>query len=311
LKELPDTPFYRVLMTRIGAVINSKSGILTPEETEKRLKEVKQELEKRTSPDLISIVPGDRIESEIQRIMKSEPEILIIGGGDGTCSTAARHVAGSNTALAVLALGTRNHFARDLGIPLDVEEALTLLDRMKRESIDLGEVNGVSYINNATIGLYPLLVEIREERMEKMSISKWPAHISAAMTVLRRFPQMRLTIQDRDSRTAYLTPFLFVGNNEYESRMITEARRDSLKDGKLWYCLARSGNVQTLLRSAWQLQVGGIQSADHFQAWLTEEMTVYTRSRSRVKVAIDGEVHQLRPPLGFKTRKQILQVLVA
>ena len=298
-------------MTRIGAVINSNSGNLSPEETEKRLGEVKRELEERTSPELISMVPGDRVESEIRRLVGRQLDVLVVGGGDGTCSTASRYLAGSETALAVLALGTRNHFARDIGVPVELPEAFALLDRMKRERIDLGEINGTFYINNATIGLYPLLVEIREERMEKMRLSKWPAHLSAAVSVLRWFPHMRLVIEDNDRRTGYLTPFLFVGNNEYESRMITDATRASLQDGKLWYCLAQSQNLQTLLRTAWQLRTGGIQNTELLQAWLTEKLTVFTTSRNRVKVAIDGEVHHFRPPLVFQTRKRILQVLVA
>lgn len=294
---------------KIGAVINNASGVLSPEEAERRLDQIKKQLENRVSSELLAIVPGDQVKGELQRVINQQIDVLIIGGGDGTVSVAASLIADSETSLLVLALGTRNNFARDAGIPLDPLEALSLLDRMQILNIDMGEVNEHKFINNATVGLYPKIVEEREERTKKHGWRKWWAQIVAAYLVLRRLPRMRISVEADEMNTSLYTPFLFVGNNEYKEIINPNYSRESLSDGKLWLCIARSSSFWSLIQMAWHLTIKGIHDAKDLETHLLEDLTVNTWKRN-VTVAIDGETYKLITPLRFKILKKSLRLVV-
>lgn len=296
-------------MLKIGAVINDASGTLSPEEAEKRLEEIKAHLGERVCPGCLSVVPGARIEEEIKRLKDQGVDVLVIGGGDGTVSTAAKLLKDTDIRMAVLGIGTRNHFARDLGIPLEPVEAIRLLDRMRVHQIDLGEVNGHTFINNATLGLYPKIVKEREERTEKHGWQKWRAHLVATLTVLRRLPRMRLTVEDENYKVSRFTPFLFVGNNEYREIINSGSSRSSLDGGMLWLCMAHVSGIRSLLRMTWQLIVRDIKSTENLEIRLVRTVAVYSRRR-RLTVAIDGETVKLATPLQFNIRKKCLQVVV-
>jgi diacylglycerol kinase family enzyme len=94
-------------------------------------------------------------ERAVQRVREQELDALVVGGGDGSIRTVAHVLAGTGVPLGILPLGTLNHFARDLGIPTDLKETVALIAAGKTRSIDVGEVNGETFINNSSIGLYP------------------------------------------------------------------------------------------------------------------------------------------------------------
>lgn len=296
-------------MLKIGAVLNNASGTLSPEEAKNRLEEIMRHLEKRVCPGCLSVVSGSRIGQEVERLKNQGIDVLIIGGGDGSISTAAKILKDTGIRLAVLGIGTRNHFARDLGIPLDPMEAIRLLDRMQVQQIDLGEVNGHTFINNATVGLYPRLVKEREERTKKHGWKKWRAQMVAALIVLWKLPRMRLMVKAEQFQVSRIMPFLFVGNNEYDGLINSDSSRSSLSDGRLWLCMTRSSGPLSLLRMVWQLSLGGIQSADNLETRLVTAATVHSWKK-RITVAIDGENHKLTTPLQFGIRKKSLQVVV-
>ena len=110
----------------------------------------------------IELVEGGDAELRCRAIAERGDPLLIVGGGDGTISAAAGALAGTGTALGILPLGTLNHFARDLGIPLDLDEAALTIARGKERRVDVAEMNGRTFINNSAVGLYPLMVIDRE-----------------------------------------------------------------------------------------------------------------------------------------------------
>ncbi|MEX0660645.1 MAG: diacylglycerol kinase family protein [Balneolaceae bacterium] len=295
---------------KIGAVINNASGVLSPEETKRRLNEIKEKLADRVSSNLLAIVPGNQVKQELERIVKQDIDILIVGGGDGTVSTAASFVAGTDISLLVLALGTKNNFAKDAGIPLNPLEAIALLDNMKKWEIDIGEVNEYTFINNATVGLYPKIVKEREKRTKRYNWQKWRAKIAAGNLVLRRLPRMRMSVEADNINTQLYSPFLFVGNNEYKEIINPNYFRESLNEGKLWLCFARSSGVSSLMLMAWHLITKGIRETDNLETHLVTDLTINTWKR-KVTVAIDGENHQLKTPLRFRIRTKYLRLIVS
>lgn len=296
-------------MAKIGAVINDSSGTLSDQQAKQRLAEIKHHLEDRISPDFFVVVPGHQIDHEVNRLKDLGIDVLLVGGGDGTISTAAKALCNTDLSLAILALGTRNHFARDLGVPLEPIEAIRLLDRLQVQKIDLGEVNGHTFINNATIGFYPKIVKERDKKTQKHGWKKWRAHLAASLGVLWRLPRMRITIESKSFRAKRFTPFLFVGNNEYNEIFSIGSSRETLRDGKLWLCMSEPLGFRSLFRLAWQLGTKGIEGAENLEVHLLAEVEVNRRKRN-VTVAIDGENKKLDTPLKFKTRKKCLRVVV-
>lgn len=294
---------------KIGAVINNSSGTLKSKEAKDRLKLIKKNLKNRVTEGCLSVVDGSEVEQEVKRILSMDIELLVIGGGDGTVSTGARHVANTDIPLLVLALGTKNNFARDAGIPKNPENAIPLLDKLRINKIDVGEVNGHIFINNATIGLYPYIVREREEKTDRHGWSKWRAKISALMIVLKRLPLMRMTIETKEFRINLFTPFLFLGNNEYENITASDVNRPCLDKGRLWLCNAHSPRFWSLLKMAWQLNFSSIKETENLTTHLLTEVQVKPRKRN-VTVAIDGENIKLKAPLYFRIRKKVLRVVV-
>lgn len=294
---------------KIGAVINNASGTLTPDEAKERLEMIEKRLQPYVTPGHLLMVPGSQVKQEVQRLIDEGIDVLIIGGGDGTISTAAKLVGGTPISLAVLALGTRNHFARDMHIPLKPDDAIQLLDRMNLKLVDLGDVNGHKFINNATIGIYPKIVQEREEKTRIRGWQKWRAHLFAVFLALKHLPYMRMTIEGEALKTRVITPLLFVGNNEYQEIITFDSSRPSINGGNLWLCVMRSSGVRSLMRMIWQLSTGSIGDAEHLETHLLTNITVTPRRRS-ITVAIDGENHRLSTPLRFSIHKNYLRVIV-
>jgi diacylglycerol kinase family enzyme len=120
----------------------------------------------------VSQVRGAEVMEAARAAASSDADVVVLGGGDGTMSAGANALAGTGRLMGVLPLGTLNHFARDLGIPPDPEEAVRTIVRGVPRDVDVGEANGRVFVNNSSIGLYPLMVSLRDAWMEKKSMHK-------------------------------------------------------------------------------------------------------------------------------------------
>jgi diacylglycerol kinase family enzyme len=237
---------------------------------------------------------------------RGEPAV-VAGGGDGTVSTIAAALASTPTALGVLPLGTLNHFAKDLRIPGTLEEAVAVIVAGHREPIDVGEVNGRPFINNASIGAYPRIVAERQRRMDD-GRPKWRAQAMAALTVWMDHQLVRLSIRGHGIERTARTPFLFVGNNEYGLEGGDVGRREALNRGTLHICLApditRRGAATLVVASMF----GHLGRLKRLESILSPTVTVSAR-HSRLQLSLDGEVTTMKLPLAFAVRPRALQVL--
>jgi YegS/Rv2252/BmrU family lipid kinase len=238
---------------------------------------------------------------------RGDAETVVAGGGDGTTSSVAAALIGSDKTLGVLPLGTMNHFAKDLGIPLDIEGAVGTIVAGHAVRVDVGEVNGRIFLNNSSLGLYPRIIRERQ-RQQRLGWGKWPAYVWAAFTVLRRYPflEIRLSVEGRELTDR--TPFVFVGNNEYQMDRLTIGSRASLDTGHLSiYAASHTGRLG-LLRLALRALLGGLRQDRDLLAFAAADLRVDTR-RKRVRVALDGEVVVMEPPLYYRVRPAALRVL--
>ena len=234
--------------------------------------------------------------------------LVIAAGGDGTVSAVAGELAGSETRLGILPLGTLNHFARDLGIPDDLDEAAQLLASGRPQTVDLAELNGRTFINNSAIGLYPMMVLDRDAQQRRLGRSKWLALMVASVRTLARFRHQRLRLTVNGRPAPANTPLLFVGNNDYQLELPNAGSRDSLNDGKLCVLVMRSQSRAGFIAATARALLGRTRGNDMVRLDGVTSLRVDSH-RSQLSVSLDGETCHFAPPLDYRIRPGALQVI--
>lgn len=236
-------------------------------------------------------------------------DAVVAAGGDGTVSTIAGALAGTPMPLAVIPLGTLNHFAKDLGLPVDdITAAIRAIAAQHTRHVDVAELNGRVFINNSSIGLYPEVVLRRDVDRKQTGRGKWGAMLRAGIRVLRLFPLLEVAIVTGDRMVVTRTPFVFVGNNRYSLALGALGERPALDRGQLSLVLVRSTSRLHMLWTMLRAIVQRASAVNDLEAHDLTETRVVTRRRV-VRVALDGEVALMRPPLRYRTRPAALRVL--
>ena len=246
---------------------------------------------------------------EAARAASARAGIVVAGGGDGTVSGVAAGVVDSPAALGILPLGTLNHFAKDLRLPLGLPEAVGVIAAAHIGTVDVGTVNDRIFINNSSIGVYPDIVQEREA-LRRQGYRKWPAMAIATLRVIRQYPRITVRVEVEGQRRSWRTPFLFVGNNEYTIDGLRIGARMRLDAGKLFVYVsprARTRDLPLLLARA---LAGRARRSGAFEIIAAAEATIDTWRAGRVHVATDGEVVTLRAPLSYRSRPGALRVVV-
>ncbi len=235
--------------------------------------------------------------------------VFIAGGGDGTVNAVARELIGQqNMRLGILPIGTLNHLAKDLNIPMGLTEAVEVICGMHCELIDVGEVSGLFFLNNSSLGLYPSIVKSRETQ-QRTGRGKWWSAILAFFAVFSRFRTIPLEIKLPDGRTIRRrTALLFVGNNSYETNATAIGTRHSLQNGVLWVRLALSSGRWHFIKSLVSIVAGGNSRAGNF-GFETTSFSV-SSTKKNLAVATDGEVQTLNLPLNYQILPRALRVIV-
>lgn len=292
---------------RPAVIINASSGA----DDKKQAVELLRDLfaEHRLDARISLAQSGTEIIELARRAVREDCGPIVAGGGDGTINAVASEVVGTNRVLGVLPLGTLNHFAKDLKIPLMLEEAARTVIEGRAAEVDVGEVNGRVFLNNSSLGLYPSIVHRREKQQERLGRGKWPAFFWAALSVLRRYPFLDVRLQMDGRELARRTPFVFIGNNEYEMESFNIGARSCMDAGQLSLYIAHRTGRMGLLRLAWRALFGGLRDEQDFDALCTREIWIETK-RKRLRVATDGEVTVMRTPLHYRVRPRALRVIV-
>jgi diacylglycerol kinase family enzyme len=290
----------------IGVVLNDSSGTGDCAPKARRLAEIFAAAGR--AARVIVATDGRQLRPTIERVVDEGCDVLVVGGGDGTINTAASVLVGRDTPLGVLPLGTLNHFAKDLGIPLDLEEAAKAILEGSLCRVDVGEVNGRVFVNNSSLGVYPAIVRLRD-RYRASGFGKWIAALWAGLTVLRRKPFMAVRLIIENESVVRRTPFVFVGNNEYRMAGLHAASRESLANHQLAVYVLNAERRVGLLRLGWQVLIKGLDRVKELDLLTGTDATVET-TRPQMQVALDGEVLMLESPLEYRIRPAALEVHV-
>jgi YegS/Rv2252/BmrU family lipid kinase len=257
---------------------------------------------------VIDFTKGGDLQALAREATEQGAAIVAAGGGDGTINAVASTLVGTDTVLGVLPLGTLNHFAKDLGIPLKLEDAVRTLFEGKTATIDVAEINGKVFLNNSSLGLYPRIVRQREAH-QKRGLPKWIALLPALFYVARNHSSLYLRLKVDDAQAEFRkTPFIFIGNNKYELAGLQIGKRNSLAGARLWICKAPDATRGGLLRLTLRALAGRLKDQD-LEATEAKEAWIETGSR-HVHVSTDGEVLTMEGPLHYKSRPQALKVIV-
>lgn len=255
-----------------------------------------------------SIKDSSRLRDMARSGVRRGFQMIVAGGGDGTINTVAGEVLRHPVTLGILPLGTFNHFAKDLGLPLDLSRALEALRDGQAVPVDVGEVNGHVFVNNASLGLYPRLAKMREKHRRR-GWRRASAFFWAAVATLRRYPFLQVKLNVDEQPIDVVTPLVFVGNNVYQMTGLRAGSRASVSKGELCVCLAPRARRLDLLYLGVLALFGRLQHAPGFRMFCTSKATIETPHR-HVRVATDGEVTWMLSPLRFRVHPGALRVML-
>lgn len=282
------------LAHRFAIIANQGSGAWTGE--------ARQQIEcacKRANLDAqIHAVAGSELHATAARAAADGAMALVAVGGDGTVSTVAAVACEARRLFGVIPLGTLNHFARDTGIPLTVDQAVNTLATGRHVALDVGVANGRTFLNNMSLGFY---VRIVRERIaeQRRGHRKW---IGFVIGIARAWADYRpITVRLTIDGVAIVrrTPFVFIGNGPYEDEGIDTGRRCSagaLTTGRLSIYVAPDCGRSELFGLSLRALAGRLNSRVQLEALQASSVTIETAFRHPL-AAMDGELAQMKSPI--------------
>lgn len=244
---------------------------------------------------------------------KAAGGILVAAGGDGTINAVAREAVDKGCPFGVLPQGTFNYFGRTHHIPEDLADAVRALLGAQVQPVQVGMVNDRIFLVNASIGLYPRMLEEREVDKKHFGRSRFVAFISGLKTFFSPHRRLQITLELDGKEHAMRTSTLFVGNNRLQMEQVGIAPlTDAVEDGKLAAIAPKSVGRLGMLGLIVRAMMGRLGQADNLVSFSFRRMTVKPRKfygKRRVKVATDGEVTQMDTPLEFRVLEDRLLLL--
>jgi diacylglycerol kinase family enzyme len=300
-----DSPLYIVL--------NAGSGSDDAQATRATITEILSAAGRRH--ELLLIEPGaavDCVAARAVELARAAGGAVVAAGGDGTISAVAQAVLPAGLPFGVLPQGTFNYFSRTHGIPADTTLATQALLRAQLQPVQAGQVNELVFLVNASVGLYPQLLEDREAYKQRFGRSRLVAFWAGLVTLLQGYRPLRLHLACQGAERDVRTPTLFVANNALQLEQIGVAEAGVLDQGQLVALVLKPIGTLAMLGLLLRGAIGRLGEADDVQHFGFEQLTVQPAARrrgARVKVATDGEIHWLPAPLQFRVAPQPLWLL--
>jgi diacylglycerol kinase family enzyme len=299
----PDTPFFIVL--------NAGSGKRDTEATEATIRGVLEQAGRRY--DLARIDhPRElpRLAERAVQLAQQQQGAVVVAGGDGTINAVAQAALTSGLPFGVLPQGTFNYFSRAHGIPAETATATRLLLEATVRWVQVGLLNDRVFLVNASLGLYPQLLEEREAYKQKYGRSRLVALGAGVLTLLRTHRQLVLRLEHESQSRVLRTPTLVVGNNALQLEQVGIPHAEALQQGQLVAMAVRPIGTLALFGLLYRGALGQLGDTDNIVSFAFDRLTVRPYRRRRIKVAMDGEVTWLRTPLVFQVAPHALPLLV-
>jgi diacylglycerol kinase family enzyme len=294
---------------KVAVVMNSKAGAIvggSPDETARRIERL---FAAAGTEAQVVVAEGPNLEEAIRGFRDSDVDAVVVAGGDGSVDTAAKALIGSGKPLGVLPMGTFNLFARDLQVPLKLEEAVGALAGGHVQQVDTAEVNGKLFLCNSVMGLMPSLVDARESIRGKSFFQRLRDMAAAVGRLVRRYPRLTVTVDLGKGSQTITVRSLAVTCNPYEEKLGALPMRPHMDTGRLaLYQIGHRGRLGML----WLLVsvvLGHWKQSTAVSEWMAPELAIAGRGAS-IQVVNDGELLSLELPLHYRIHPKELAVLV-
>jgi diacylglycerol kinase family enzyme len=292
--------------TKIRIIANGGAkGMITSDDREAFNQLVTREL---SGAQVIFAELGENVQALARSAIAEGATVVVAGGGDGTVNAIASVVVGTDIVLGVLPLGTLNHFAKNLGLPAEIDGALRILAAGKTRAVDVGAVNNRIFVNNSGLGLYPDVVHSREQRHKRGAIG-WTAAFAASVKALFRYRVLGIRVFVNGEQLLRHTPSVFIGNNEYTIQGFLEPTRTRLDAGVLCLYIPHPRSRLKFIWFAVRALFGKSRPDSDFDMTLTDALTIESRHH-HLRVSLDGEVTSMTTPLKYSSRHNVLRVIV-
>ena len=237
---------------------------------------------------------------------------VVVAGGDGTINSVMQAVLPTRRPFGIVPQGTFNYSSRAHGIPLETKAATESLLTARVKPVQVGLVNERAFLVNASVGLYPQLLQDRETYKRQYGRHRSVALWSGLMTLLREHRQLVVEIEHDQDRERLRTPSIFVGNNALQLEQVGLEEAEDVKRRRLAVVIVRPVDTVKLVWLAVRGMLGKLGEDEHVRDFAIRRMTVRPLSgvsRRGIKVAVDGEVLWCQPPLTFQVAPQPLMLL--
>lgn len=235
--------------------------------------------------------------------------VIVAAGGDGTLNAVASELLHQEIPLGVLPLGTFNYVARVLNIPLDIIQAADVIATGESRSSHVARINDRIYLNNASLGLYPLFIKKRELYNRKFGRFPLHAYTSGLDVLIRDRKELKLEIEVNQQKYPVKTPLIFFGNNQLQLQEMNLKIAKCAEIGEVAGVVLAKSDKMSLFKTLFQLIRGQLENAADVYSFSGEKVTVYSK-KAKLTVAIDGEITEIATPLKFNVDKNALKIMV-
>jgi diacylglycerol kinase family enzyme len=287
-------------------VMNPHSG---KKRTGEKARQLRAEVEKYPGRFVVrEVANGGEIDAATKRGLADGFRTIAAAGGDGTICAVASVLAGTGCRMGVVPLGTFNYFARGHGLPETVPEALQVLAETPGRPIDVADVNGRVFLNNASLGAYSKVLESRERIYRKYGRSRVAAYWSVLVALVNFRARLRVTVTVDGQVHRFKTPMIFVANNPFQLELFNLDGADLIREGELAALVAPDVGRWGLIAFAIRIAFGTMERDRDFRLLAGRDILVETRRRGTV-VARDGERERMFAPFRFRLRPRALELV--
>ncbi len=236
--------------------------------------------------------------------------VVVAAGGDGTLNAVATKLKNTSIPMGILPLGTFNYVAKVLEIPLDLLEAAEVIATGKPRSVHVAVINDHIYLNNASLGLYPLFIKKRELYNKYLGRLPLHAYTSALDVLLRENKSMKLSITVDGKKYPVKAPLIFFGNNQLQLCDMKLRIAECAAQGRVAGVVITKSDKLSLLNMLWQWVQGKVEDAQDVYSFCADHVIVDCAKKTKLTVALDGEIIEMKPPLNFTVEKNALNIMV-
>ncbi|QCO21533.1 diacylglycerol kinase [Acinetobacter cumulans] len=235
--------------------------------------------------------------------------VVVVAGGDGTLNAVAQYLMGTSIPMGILPLGTFNYVARVLDIPLQLKQAAEVIVQGLIRETHVASINNHIYLNNASLGLYPLFIKKREIYNQRFGRFPVHAYTSGLDVLIRDRKELKLQIEVDTIYYPVKTPLIFFGNNQLQLADLNLKIAKQAALGKVAGVVVAKSDKLSLFKMLWQLIRGNLEHTPDVYSFAADEVKIHANSK-KLTVAVDGELKELYPPLCIKVHKHALKIMV-